>query len=65
MRQVTDSVADGIHQGKDFEQQRLLPRTAAKIIGNGPDELLAPPADGLEQGAQGRGAVAFGGRSAG
>jgi hypothetical protein len=41
-----------------------LPRAAAKILGNRPDEVLAPAADGLEQRAQGPNAVAFGGRSA-
>jgi hypothetical protein len=65
LREVTDGVADGIHQREDFEQERLLPRAAAEIFGNRPNEFLAPPADRLEQGAQGRNAVALAGRSAG
>jgi hypothetical protein len=32
LRQVTDGVADGIHQREDLEQQRLLPRAAAEIV---------------------------------
>jgi hypothetical protein len=58
-------VADGIHQREDFEQQRLLPRAAAEILGNRTDELLAAPAHGLEQRAQGPNALALAGRPAG
>jgi len=65
LREVTDGVANGIHQREDFEQQRFLPRAAAKILGNRPYEFLTPPADGLEQSAQGRNAVALAGCSTG
>ncbi len=58
-------MADGIHQREDFEQERLLPRAAAEIFGNRLDKFLTPPADRLEQRAQGRNAVALAGRSAG
>jgi hypothetical protein len=45
-------VADGIHQREDFQQQGLLARAPAEILGDGPDKFFAPRAYGLQQGAQ-------------
>jgi hypothetical protein len=46
-------VADVIDQREDFQQERLLARAPAEILGNRLDEIFAPGADGLQQGAQG------------
>jgi hypothetical protein len=40
--QVPPGVANGIHQGRQFERERFLSRAAAKIIIHGADNVRLP-----------------------
>jgi hypothetical protein len=45
---MAHGVADGVHQWENLQQERLLACAPAEIVGNGPDEFLAPCAHSLQ-----------------
>jgi hypothetical protein len=51
---MAHGVADGIHQWEDFQQQSLLARAPAEIVGNGLNEFLAPRAHAFSKSRRAR-----------